>query len=257
MDQGALLVVVICALVVVVLAWAIREIVAAVRRRRSPPDRGQMLVSTAAELVPLLLQPVAALVKHIGRNRKSIESLIAPDGTVSLMFCDIEGSTALNQRLGDDEWVRVIRAHDNVVDRTIRRHGGLVVKTQGDGFMAAFRTPEGAVGAAVSLGPDLRDCEAVDVPLAVRVGVHTGEVVTENGDLFGTNVAMTARIAAAARGDEVLVSEAVRAHVFDVDEFEFRRRRAARFKGLPGRHRLYAVTAKRVVAAPGVGTDRD
>ena len=126
------------------------------RRRRRPPDRGQVLAGAAAELVPLLLQPVAALVKHIGRNRRSIESLIGPDGTVSLMFCDIEGSTALNHRLGDDEWVRVIRAHDEVVGRTIGRHGGQVVKTQGDGFMAAFPTPEDAVGAAVSLGPDLR-----------------------------------------------------------------------------------------------------
>ncbi len=194
--------------------------------------------------VKMLRSPVAALVKHIGRDRKSIESLIGADGTVSLMFCDIEGSTALNHRLGDEEWVRVIRAHDDVVDRTIRRHGGKIVKTQGDGFMAAFRTPDGAVGAAVSLSPDLRDCEAVDVPLAVRVGVHTGEVVSENGDLFGTNVAMTARIAAAARGDEVLVSETVREHVVDVEGLEFRRRRATRFKGLPGRHRVYAVTAK-------------
>ena len=244
MDQGAVLVVVICALVVVVSAWVIREAVAAGRRRRKPPERPQVLAGVAAELVPLLLQPVAALVKSIGKDRKSIESLIGPDGTVSLVFCDIEGSTALNHRLGDDEWVRVIRAHDRVVDSTIRRHGGKVVKTQGDGFMAAFGTPEGAVEAAVSLSPDLRDCEAVGVPLAVRVGVHTGEVVSENGDLFGTNVAMAARIAAAARGDEVLVSEAVREQVVDVEGLEFRRRRAARFKGLPGRHRVYAVTAK-------------
>ncbi len=242
MDQGALVVVLSCALVVVVSAWAVREIVAAVRRRRHPPEAGPTLAGTAAELVPLLLQPVAALVKHIGRNRTSVESLVGPDGTVSLMFCDIQGSTALNRRLGDDEWVRVIRAHDRVVDRTIGRHGGQVVKTQGDGFMAAFRTPEGAVGAAVSLSPDLRDCDAVDVALPVRVGVHTGAVVTENGDLFGTNVAMAARIAAAAHGDEVLVSETVRHQIGEAGEFQFRRRRAARFKGLPGRHRVYSVT---------------
>ncbi len=244
MDQGALLVILVCALVAVVLAWATREIVAAVRRRRHPPEPAQTFAGTAVELVPLLLQPVAALVKHIGRNRTSLQSLVGPDGTVSLMFCDIEGSTALNRRLGDDEWVRVIKAHDRLVDGTVGRHGGQVVKTQGDGFMAAFHTPEGAVGAAVSLGPDLRACKTIDVPLAVRIGVHTGAVVTEKGDLFGTNVAMAARIAAAARGDEVLVSEAVREQVGDVDELRFRRRRAARFKGLPGRHRVYAVTAR-------------
>lgn len=243
MDQGVLLVVVACALVAVVSAWTIREVIVG-RRRRATPEHSQVLADTAAELVPLLLQPVAALVKHIGRNRKSIESLVGPDGTVSLMFCDIEGSTALNHRLGDDDWVRVIRAHDDVVDRTVARHGGQVVKTQGDGFMAAFRTPKGAVGAATSLGPELHDCEAVDVPLPVRVGVHTGEVVAEKGDLFGTNVAMAARIASAARGGQVLVSEVVREHLVDDEGFEFRRRRTARFKGLPGRHRVYAVTAR-------------
>ena len=79
--------------------------------------------------------------------------------------------------------------------------------------------------------------------LAVRVGVHTGEVVTEKGDLFGTNVAMAARIAAAAHGDEVLVSDAVREQLVDTDEFDFRRRRVARFKGLPGRHRVFSVKA--------------
>jgi len=247
MDQGALLVVVTSALVVVLLAWAIREIVGAARRRRDRSSGSQLLSGTAAELVPLLLQPVAALMKHIGRNRTSIESLVGPDGTVSLMFCDIEGSTEINRRLGDDEWVRVLRAHDGVVDRTVRRHGGQVVKTQGDGFMAAFGTPQGAVGAAVSLGPGLRSCDALDVALSVRVGVHTGKVVAEKGDLFGTNVTMAARIAAAAHGDEVLVSDAVRQQVVDTDGaaegLSFRRRRALRFKGLPGRHRVYAVTA--------------
>lgn len=243
MDQGSLLVVVTSALVVVSLAWAIRETVGVVGRRRHRHDDVQPVADAAAELVPLLVQPIAALVKHIGRNRTSIESLVDADGTVSLMFCDIEGSTELNQRLGDAEWVRVIRAHDEVVGRTIRRHGGQVVKTQGDGFMAAFRTPQDAVGAAVSLGPDLRGCEAIEVPLAVRVGVHTGQVVTEKGDLFGTNVAMTARITAAARGNEVLVSDAVREHVGDAEGVEFRRHRARRFKGLPGRHRIYVATA--------------
>lgn len=230
------------ALVVVSAAWVTREIVGTVRRRRRERAASQPLADAAADLVPLLVQPVASLVKLFGRNRRSIESLVGPGGTVSLMFCDIEGSTELNRRLGDEEWVRVIRAHDEVVDHVVRRHGGQVVKKQGDGFMAAFGTPEEAVKAAVTLGPELRDCDAVAVPLAVRAGVHTGEVVTQRDDLFGTNVAMTARIAAVAHGDEVLVSEAVREDVNGAAGLEFHRRRARRFKGLPGRHRVYAAT---------------
>lgn len=243
MDERARLIVVTIALVVVSLAWVIREIVGAVVRRRSGSNKGQPLADAASDLVPLLLQPVTALVRHIGRNRSSIESLVSEDGTVSLMFSDIEGSTELNQRLGDDEWMYVLRAHDEIADRTIRAHGGRVVKTQGDGFMAAFGTPEGAVGAAVSLGPALRDREAIDVPLAVRAGLHTGPVVAEKDDLFGTNVVMTARVAASAKGNQVLATDAVREDLRDNEGFRFRRRRSRRFKGLPGRHRIYAVTA--------------
>lgn len=238
MDQGVLLAVVSGALVVVCVAWAVREVTAARRRRREHDDRA----TADAALLPLLLQPVAALVRTLGRSRTSIESLVGPDGTVSLLFCDIEGSTAINRRLGDDEWVRVIRIHDQVMDRTVRHHRGRVVKTQGDGFMAAFRAPEDAVAAAVALGPALRDCDDLEVPLAVRVGVHTGRVVAESGDLFGTNVALAARIAAAAHGDEVMVSDAVRREVGEGDGLQFHRRRARRFKGLSGRHRLYRVT---------------
>jgi class 3 adenylate cyclase len=106
--------------------------------------------------------------------------------------------------------------------------------------MAAFRAPVGAVSAAMALGPELREDARLDVPLAVRVGVHTGTVVAEKGDLFGTNVTIAARIAAAASGDEVLVSEAVREHLADATGLVFRRRRALRLKGLPGRHRVYA-----------------
>ena len=243
MDRDGQLLAVTVALAVVVVAWTVREVVGWSRRRQERTEEVERPSTVTTELVPLLLQPVAALVKSIGRNRRSIESLVGDDGTVSLLFGDIERSTDINRRLGDDEWVRVLRAHDEVVERVVRRHKGQVVKTQGDGFMAAFRTPDGALHAAVALGPALDAAEEIDVPLAVRIGVHTGPVVAESGDLFGTNVAMAARIAAEAHGGQVLVSDAVRLELEGDDELAFHRRRARRLKGLPGRHRLYAVDA--------------
>jgi class 3 adenylate cyclase len=244
MDQGVMLTIALGALGLVVAAWAVREIVGLVRRRRAAPDARQRVADAAVELVPLLIQPIAALVKNIGRNRTSIDSLVGPDGTVALMFSDIEGSTSLNHQLGDDEWVRLIRAHDAIVARAVKRHDGQIVKTQGDGFMAAFRTPDEAIAAAMSLGASLEASDTIDVPLAVRVGVHAGQVVSENGDLFGTNVAMAARIADAARGNEVLVSDAVRREVAGTPGLRFRRRKAVRFKGLPGRHATHIVTSE-------------
>lgn len=253
MDEGLLLWIVAAALVVVVVAWVTREVVGIVQRRRGKPDLGATMADAAAgaaaELVPLLLQPITQFVKGIGKKSHSIDSLIGPDGDVSLLFSDIEGSTALNHKLGDEEFVRVIRAHDDIVERTVGRHGGTVVKTQGDGFMAAFRSPADAVGAAVALGPELDAADAIGVSLPVRIGVHTGRVVSTKNDLFGTNVAMAARVADAARGGEVLVTEAVRDELVDDDSLAFRERRhglvsrGVRVKGLPGRHRFHVVTA--------------
>jgi class 3 adenylate cyclase len=243
MSDDQKLLAVTAALVVVLVLWAIRELVPVVRRRRRQEEVAEHWQGAAAELLPLLLQPVAAWVRKKGRANGSIEALVGPDGTVSLLFCDIEGSTEINRRLGDDAWVRVLREHDALVDRTVRTHGGQVVKTQGDGCMAAFGTPQGAVAAAVALGAGTRDLDDRSVPLALRVGVHTGAVVAEKGDLFGTEVAKAARIAATARGGEVLTSDAVHAHLRDDERFAFRKRRARRFKGLPGRHRVFAVTA--------------
>ncbi len=242
MDQGVWLTIAVAALGLVVAAWAVREIIGFVRRRRAHPDPVHRVAEAAVELVPLLVQPITALVKNMARNRRSIESLVGPDGTVALMFSDIEGSTSLNHRLGDDEWVKLIRAHDEIVARAVKRCDGQVVKKQGDGFMAAFRTPDDAVGAAMSLHASLDESDAIDVPLALRVGVHAGQVVSEDGDLFGTNVAMAARIADVAKGNEVLVSDAVRRDVAGTPGLHFRRRRAVRLKGLPGRHTTHVVT---------------
>lgn len=245
MDEGLLVWIIAAALVVVVVAWTAREVVGFVRRRRGQPDLGATVAETAAgaaaELVPLLLQPLTQFVKNIGKKGTTIDSLIGPDGDVSLLFSDIEGSTALNHSLGDEEFVRVIRAHDDVVERTVGRHGGTVVKTQGDGFMAAFRSPADAVGAAVELAPELENSDAVDVDLSLRIGVHTGQVVSTKSDLFGTNVAMAARVADAARGGQVLVSDAVRTELDEDDALQFRRQRGVRVKGIPGRHRFHSV----------------
>jgi len=243
MEQGTLLVAAVGALVLVITAWAVREVIGVIRSRRGSRDVSDLVADAAGDLVPLLLQPITSLVRSIGRHRSSIDSLLDADGRVSLLFSDIEGSTALNRRLGDEEWVRVLRAHDEIAARTVRRNGGRIVKTQGDGFMAAFRTANGAVAAAVALGPALRDADNVPVPLRLRIGVHTGKVVSENNDLFGTNVVMAARIADAARGNEVLVSDAVHDEIAGTEGLELHRRRRVRLKGLAGRHRTYLATA--------------
>ena len=160
---------------------------------------------------------------------------LAPSGRVAIMFSDIEGSTALNERIGDRAWVRLIDRHDKMVSRHVRHHDGYVVKSQGDGFMIAFAQPAQAVHCSVDVQ---RELAKRPNGIRVRIGIHAGKSVRRGDDLFGRNVAMAARVAAAADGGEVLVSESVRNAVGDVS---FDDGRDVELKGFSGTHRLYAV----------------
>jgi class 3 adenylate cyclase len=160
---------------------------------------------------------------------------LAPDGRVAILFSDIEGSTALNERIGDRAWVRLIERHDKMVSRCVARHGGHVVKSQGDGFMIAFARPDEAVRCSADVQ---RELAKRPNGIRVRIGIHAGKSVRRGDDLFGRNVAMAARVAAAADGGEVLVSKSVRDHVTDQ---EFDDGRDVELKGFSGTHRLYAL----------------
>jgi adenylate cyclase len=163
---------------------------------------------------------------------------LAPNGKVAIVFSDIEESTALNERIGDRAWVRLISSHDKLVRRQVSKHSGHVVKSQGDGFMIAFAQPEQAVRCSVDVQRSLRRRPN---GIRVRIGIHTGKSVRRGDDLFGRNVAMAARVAGQAEGGEILVSEVVRDAVIDHDDIRFDDGRDVELKGFSGSHRLYAV----------------
>lgn len=187
-------------------------------------------------------------------ERGEISHIASADGTVTLFFSDIEDSTALNDKLGDAAWVRVLAGHDAVVRGRVAQYRGQVVKTAGDGFMVAFRDAEAACRAALKIQKDLRrnrDPRLWLSPVRVRIGIHTGRVVTRDGDYFGRNVAMAARVAAQARGGEVLASTAVRDALDDDAAVVLVEGDEVSLKGLPGTHRLWRVEKRR--AAPALG----
>jgi adenylate cyclase len=155
-----------------------------------------------------------------------------------ILFSDIEESTALNERIGDRAWVRLLGSHDKLVRRRVEKHGGYVVKSQGDGFMVAFADPEQAVRCSIDVQRSLRKRPN---GIRVRIGVHMGKSVRRGDDLFGRNVAMAARVAGQAEGGEILVSEVVRDAVSDQDDIDFDEGRDVELKGFSGTHRLYAV----------------
>ena len=161
---------------------------------------------------------------------------LAPNGRVAILFSDIEESTALNERIGDRAWVRLIDRHDKMVGRHVQRHHGYIVKSQGDGFMIAFAQPVEAVRCSIDVQ---RELSKRPNDIRVRIGIHVGKSVRRGDDLFGRNVAMAARVAGQAEGGEVLVSAPVRDAC--PDDLAFDEGRDVELKGFSGTHRVYAV----------------
>ena len=166
---------------------------------------------------------------------------LTADGTVVLVFSDIEGSTEFNEKLGDRAWVKLLERHNKLVQNRVDKHQGHVVKTQGDGFMIAFADPENAVRFSTDVQKALDD-ESRWEQMRVRIGIHLGTSVRRGADLFGLDVATAARVADQADGGEILISEPVRDAVAELDGIEFGAPREVELKGLRGVHTLTPVS---------------
>jgi class 3 adenylate cyclase len=164
---------------------------------------------------------------------EEIAEIARSSGTVILMFTDIEDSTRLGQQRGDSVWTRDIQSHFDAVSNIVEDNDGRVIKTLGDGTMAAFPTARNAADAAIGI-----ERIGTDDEFRIRIGIHTGEAVSVGGDYAGLAVAKAARITSAAAGGEILVSSATRELISRFD-YEFGTARVAELKGLDGTHRMY------------------
>jgi class 3 adenylate cyclase len=185
--------------------------------------------------------PPDRLARGTWGERWTFKPHAAPDGTITIVFSDIEDSSALVERLGDRQWLELLDAHHGLVRDQIARHGGVEVKSQGDGFMLAFPSALRALlctvdiqrRAGVQVTPDPA------IALRVRIAVHTGEVIRAAGDFFGRHVVLAARLASHAAGGETLVSELTRELVAGADDVRFGPPRDLVLRGLTGVHRAY------------------
>src|SRR3990172_8088062 len=165
----------------------------------------------------------------------------APGAFRTILFTDVEGSTALTQRLGDAKARELLREHERIVREALGSHGGSEIKTMGDGFMASFGSATKALECAVAMQRAFETRNApAETPIQVRIGLNAGEPIAEEEDLFGTAVIAAARIAARAEGGEILVSDVVRQLVAGKG-FLFADRGEAALRGFDDPARLYEV----------------
>ncbi|HYU60265.1 MAG TPA: adenylate/guanylate cyclase domain-containing protein, partial [Solirubrobacterales bacterium] len=197
---------------------------------------------------------IDTMISAVESERPDVRSFAAPDGTVTILFSDIENSTLMTERLGDERWIEVLRAHNAVFREHLRTHDGHEVKSQGDGFMLVFPQPRRAIECAIAIQRELAERDvAGGERIRVRMGLHAGEAIREEGDFFGRSVILAARIAAQAGGGEILVSDSLRELVEDSSgggngaagrgdgevELRFDDGRELELKGLSGTHRVF------------------
>ena len=172
-----------------------------------------------------------------------------PDGVVTFLFSDIEGSTRLVKALRD-RYPQVLAEHRRLVRAAVAAHGGREVDTAGDGFFVVFGGATQAVVCALEVQRALAAHEwPAGAAVLVRIGVHTGQAVLAGDGYTGVAVHRAARICAVARGGQVLISQAAQAVVEDEEEeFGFTLVDAGeyRLKGLDRPVRLFQL------AAPGL-----
>ena len=136
--------------------------------------------------------------------------------TLTFLFTDIEGSTALLARLGAESYARALGEHHAIVRGALADHGGTEEGTRGDSFFATFTSLSACVAAALEMQRQLADQEwPAGEQLRVRMGVHIGEVAKESIGLVGYEVHRAARIGTVAHGGQVLLSSAAAGLVKD------------------------------------------
>lgn len=130
-----------------------------------------------------------------------------PEGTVSFLFTDVEGSTRLVQRIGDARFGEILETHHAELRRAVLGHGGIEVGSEGDSLFAVFPTAPEAVAAAVAAQRGLAEIQwPGDVEIRVRIGIHTGLGRLSGRDYAGLDVHRAARVAAAAAGGQVIAT---------------------------------------------------
>jgi class 3 adenylate cyclase/CheY-like chemotaxis protein len=164
-----------------------------------------------------------------------------PTGTVTFLFTDVEGSTALAHRLAHD-FQDVLVEHRNLVRSAVADRDGVEIDVRGDEFFVAFDDAASAAHAAIAAQRAISGhAWPKDAELRIRMGMHTGEAIYADKDFLGVDVHKAARICFAGHGGQILLSEAT--HELVPEELERRELGSYRLRGLPTPERIFQLVA--------------
>jgi class 3 adenylate cyclase len=186
---------------------------------------------TSIDVIASALEPVTPMLSRMS----------SPDGAITLMLSDIADAGAAAEELGAERWGQLVRDHHLLVERLLASHDGQVMKFQDDGFLASFNSAHAGLHAAVELQRTFAAGPAEQRSLAIRIGLHSGFVLGNPEQMMGRNVVLASRIAAQAKGGEILVSSTARDYTQTDPSFRLEEHGEYHFKGLHGEHVVYAL----------------
>ena len=158
-----------------------------------------------------LLAAIRSFWDEADAGSEAVESQPAT-GLVTILFTDMQSSTANRQQLGDAKAQELLRTHNRIVRQALAANGGAEIKHTGDGIMASFISAVGALDCAIAIqrAVEQHQAEPVEAPLHVYIGLNAGEPISEDDDLFGTSVDLAARLVDHAQPGQIVASDVVR-----------------------------------------------
>lgn len=190
---------------------------------------------------PIQLSSIDVIASALEPVTPALGRMSSPDGAVTLMLSDIADATAAADELGAERWEQLVSDHHLLVEQLVARHDGQVVRFQGDGFLASFGSAHAGLHAGVDLQRTFTGSPGEHRSLSIRVGLHSGFILGNPEQMMGRNVVLAARIAAQAKGGEILVSSAAKEYTATDPSFRFEEHGEYHFKGLLGEHQVFSV----------------
>ena len=203
----------------------------------------QPAISAIAGGLPLGQEAADALITAAISRARDLSAHASFEGTVTILFSDIEDSSSLYDRLGDLRAHELVRIHNEIFRQQVTTFGGFEVKALGDSFMIAFSSARRAALCAIAVQRSFAAyCERhPDPPIRVRMGLHVGEAIKESADFFGKAVILAARITTLAQGGQILVSSTLHDLTANAGDLRFAPVGERELKGLTGTHQIFEV----------------
>ncbi len=210
---------------------------------KAPRPEAMHAVHEAAHgLVPNEIITVSEdnVVRFLGKISDPTEHGPATTGLRTILFTDLEGSTALLQQLGESAYMSLLGEHDLIIRRALLASRGREVKHTGDGIMASFDEVARALECALAIqnGFATRNATGGKPELRIRIGMASGEPVDHNDDIFGTTVNLASRICDVAEVGHPLASEPLR-DLGVTQGYSFDEGREVELKGFAGPTRVF------------------